>query len=315
MNLADVIILSFNEERHIERAILSVRSFARQVFVVDSFSTDRTVELARGLGAQVVTHEFVNQARQLQWALERLPLAAPWVMRLDADEIVSTELAQEIAAALPSLAPDVSGVNLRRRHIFMGRWVRHGGRYPLVLLRLWRRGQGAVEDRWMDEHMVVTGGRTVTLANDFADENLSDLSAFTEKHNRYATREAIDVLNRRLDLFPRDVALTTHGASRQAYVKRVIKERIYNRLPFTVSAPLLFIWRYIVRLGFLDGRTGLVYHFLQGYWYRFLVGAKVQELEAAVRGMNDKARIREEIERLTGLRLHDPQRSAAGSEG
>lgn len=308
MNPADVIILSFNEERHIERAILSVRTFARRVFVVDSFSTDRTVELARALGAQVVTHEFVNQARQLQWALEQLPLSAPWVMRLDADEIVSAELAQEITGTLPGLPPDVSGVNLRRRHIFMGRWVRHGGRYPLMLLRLWRRGQGAVEDRWMDEHMVVTGGRTVTMTNDFADENLADLSAFTEKHNKYATREAIEVLNQRLDLFPRDAALSAHSASRQAYVKRVVKERIYNRLPFTVSAPMLFLWRYVVRLGFLDGRTGLVYHFLQGYWYRFLVGAKVLELEAAVRGLHDKARIREELERLTGFRLQEPAR-------
>ncbi|MBA4265497.1 MAG: glycosyltransferase family 2 protein, partial [Comamonadaceae bacterium] len=175
--------------------------------------------------------------------------------------------------------------------------------YPLVMLRLWRRGHGRVEDRWMDEHVVVWGGRTVTFNGGFADHNLGDLSYFTDKHNKYATREAIEVLNQRLGLFDRDEALNARSASPQASIKRWVKERLYNRLPFTVSAPLYFLWRYVFQLGFLDGRSGLVYHFLQGYWYRFLVGARLMELERAVAHLGDKSEICDELSRLTGHRL------------
>ncbi len=297
------IILTYNEARHIERAIRSVQAFTDQICVVDSGSTDDTTDIAQRLGAEIHTHAFVNQARQFQWALDTLDIHGEWVLRLDADEIIEPDLAREIVETLPQLPADVVGVNLKRKHIFMDRWVRHGGRYPLVMLRLWRHGHGRVEDRWMDEHVVVRGGRTVTFNGGFADHNLSDLSYFTDKHNKYATREAIEVLNQRLGLFARDDALNARSASSQASFKRWVKERVYNCIPFTVSATLYFLWRYIFQLGFLDGRSGLVYHFLQGYWYRFLVGAKVMELERAVAHIDDKAAICAELSRLTGHRL------------
>jgi glycosyltransferase involved in cell wall biosynthesis len=303
MNDLAVVILTYNEERHIARALQSVSAIASRVFVIDSGSKDGTVAIAQSLGAVVLENRFINYAKQFQWALDNAPITATWVMRLDADEIVEPNLAVEIAEKLPTLPLDVAGVNLDRKHIFMDRWVRHGGRYPLRLLRIWRRGQGRIEDRWMDEHMVVSGGRTVTFKGGFADHNLNDLTFFTEKHNKYATREAIDALNQKLDLFPRDEALNSESASLQASFKRWAKERIYNRIPFTVSATLYFLWRYIFQLGFLDGRSGLVYHFLQGYWYRFLVGAKVMELERAIEGMEDKADICAVLSKLTGHTL------------
>jgi glycosyltransferase involved in cell wall biosynthesis len=297
------IILTYNESIHIERAIRSIQAFTDQICVVDSGSSDGTTDIAQRLGAEVHTHAFVNQARQFQWALDHLTIHGDWVLRLDADEIIEPDLAGEIAERLPKLPSDVVGVNLKRKHIFMDRWVRHGGRYPLVMLRLWRHGKGRIEDRWMDEHMVVWGGRTVTFNGGFADHNLHDLSYFTDKHNKYATREAIEVLNQRLGLFARDDALNAHSASFQASFKRRIKERLYNRMPFTASAALYFLWRYVFQLGFLDGRSGLVYHFLQGGWYRFLVGAKVMELQRAVAHLHDKAAICAELSRLTGHKL------------
>jgi glycosyltransferase involved in cell wall biosynthesis len=298
-----VVILTQDEAIHITRALDSIVGIASQVFVIDSGSSDDTVQLARGRGAQVLYHPFVNQAKQFQWALDNAPITSSWVMRLDADEVIESDLAAEIADKLPRLPADVAGVNLDRKHIFMDRWVRHGGRYPLRLLRIWRRGQGRVEDRWMDEHMVVSGGRTVTFKGGFADYNLNDLSFFTAKHNKYATREAVDVLNHRLGLFPREQVLNAESSSWQAWFKRAAKEKIYNRLPFTVSATLYFLWRYVFQLGFLDGRSGLVYHFLQGYWYRFLVGARLMELERAIAHLNDRQEILAELARLTGLRL------------
>jgi len=171
------------------------------------------------------------------------------------------------------------------------------------MLRIWRNGHGRVEDRWMDEHMVVWGGRTVTFEGGFADHNLNDLTFFTDKHNKYATREAIEILNQRLNIFPRDHAVSIETTSFQVSFKRFIKERIYNHIPFTISSFLYFFWRYVCQMGFLDGRSGLVYHFLQGYWYRFLVGAKVMELERAIADISDKRKIAEELSRLTGHKL------------
>jgi hypothetical protein len=219
-------------------------------------------------------------------------------MRLDADEEVHPDLAAEIESRLPTLGPDVAGVNLKRRHIFLGRWIRHGGRYPLVLLRIWRRGQGRVEDRWMDEHVTVSGGRTVTLEGGFADHNLHNLTFFIDKHNHYATREAIDYLKRKYRL---GADQTAKLASRQAALKRLVKEQVYYRTPFWLAATGYFLYRYVCQLGFLDGRAGLIYHFLQGYWYRFLVGAKIVELEKALEGTGDTDSAKVQVlSRMTG---------------
>jgi glycosyltransferase involved in cell wall biosynthesis len=300
-----VIILTYNEERHISRALTSVAGIAREIFVVDSFSSDRTAELARAQGATVLQNKFINYAKQFKWALDNAPITSPWIMRLDADEVIEAGLAAKIRNELPTLADDVVGVNLKRKHIFLSRWIRHGGRYPLVLLRIWRRGRGRIEDRWMDEHMVVWGGRTVTFEGGFADHNLNDLTFFTDKHNKYATREAIDVVNQRRNLFQRDIDLPARGSSLQAAVKRFLKEKIYNRIPFQIGAPAYFLYRLIFQLGFLDGKEGIIYHGLQGLWYRFLVGAKVAELELAIAHLEDPAAIRAELRRLTGLAI-DP---------
>jgi glycosyltransferase involved in cell wall biosynthesis len=302
MDLA-VIILTYNEERHISRALASVAGIAGEIFVVDGFSSDNTTELARAHGATVLQNRFVNYAKQFQWALDHAPITASWIMRLDADEVIEADLAQRIGDELPGLAGDIVGINLKRKHIFLGRWIRHGGRYPLVLLRIWRRGHGRIEDRWMDEHMILWGGRTVTFEGGFADHNLNDLTFFTDKHNKYATREAIDVINERRHLFHRDVDLVKEQGSRQAAIKRWIKQRLYNRIPYQISAPAYFLFRLIFQLGFLDGKEGLVYHGLQGLWYRFLVGAKVAELEAAIAGIDDASLIRAELRRLTGLAI------------
>jgi glycosyltransferase involved in cell wall biosynthesis len=301
-----VVILAFNKSVHLPRALDHVRGFASEIFVIDSFSTDETVSLAKAGGAQVLQHPFQNYARQFEWALENAPITADWVMRLDADEIIEHDLAEEIRLKLPSMPADVTGINLNRKTIFQGKFIRWGGRYPLMLLRIWRRGKAHIEDRWMDEHMYLTEGRTVTFQGGFADHNLYDLTYFTAKHNSYASREALDALNQRLHLFEPQVALTAESTARQAKIKRFLKESLYNRLPFEISASLFFIYRYIFQLGFLDGRRGLIYHLLQGFWYRFLVGAKLRELEQAVERATSEDELRSEIARLTRQKLTNP---------
>ncbi|HEY1803084.1 MAG TPA: glycosyltransferase family 2 protein [Terracidiphilus sp.] len=298
-----VIILTYNETLHLSRALNCLASFAREIFVVDSFSTDGTVDLARSYGAQVLQHPFQNQAKQFGWALENAPITTDWVMRLDADEIIEGDLAAEIVAKLPGLPLDVTGVNLKRKTVFQGKFIRHGGRYPLTLLRIWRRGKAQIEDRWMDEHMYLTEGRAVTFTGGFADHNLQDLTFFTEKHNKYSSREALDALNKRFHLFEPPHDLTAESTPRQVKTKRFVKESVYNRLPPELAAFAYFFYRYIIRLGFLDGRQGLVYHVLQGFWYRFLSGAKLRELEAAVRNASCDEEIRAEVARLTHQRF------------
>lgn len=302
MTLA-VVILTHNEERHIARALASVSGIASEIFVIDSFSTDRTVELATAHGAAVLQNKFINYAKQFQWGLDNAQITSSWIMRLDADEVIEADLAVRIRDELSRLPDDVVGINLKRKHIFLGRWIRHGGRYPLLLLRIWRRGHGRIENRWMDEHMILWGGRSVTFDGGFTDHNLNDLTFFTDKHNKYATREAIDIINERRGLFARDVQLLNEEGSRQAAIKRWIKEKIYNRIPYQISAPAYFFYRMTFQLGFLDGAPGVVYHGLQGLWYRFLVGAKVNELEAAIAHLDDPALVRAELRRLTGLAI------------
>lgn len=301
--LITVFILTYNERRHIERAIRSLAGLDASVVVIDSFSTDDTVELAKSLGAKVVPRKFLVYAEQFQWALDNVPIETEWVMRLDADEVLSPELVDELRQRLPQLPSNVTGVNLNRRHVFLDRWIRHGGRYPLTLLRVWRNGAGRIEQRLMDEHIVLRHGESVTFESDFSDHNLQDLGFFTDKHNKYATREAIDRLNEELHFLPQDAGVSDGGSNAQAGRKRLVKQMIYNRLPYGLGPLGYFLWRYFAQLGFLDGREGLTYHFLQGFWYRFLVEAKILELRRGVAHLKDPASIRTELARLTGLAL------------
>jgi glycosyltransferase involved in cell wall biosynthesis len=301
------IILTYNEEVHIERAILCVKAFCSDIIVVDSYSTDRTAEIATRLGARVLQNPWTNYAKQFQWGMDHGKIRSQWILRLDADEIIGSDLASEIQQRLPKVGSDVAGVIFQRRHIFMGKWIRHGGRYPLNLLRLWRNGQGRVEDRWMDEHVIVWGGSTVTFKGRFDDAAIRDLTFFTTKHNGYSTREAIDVLGRKYGLFGRKDDLLSMPNSKQATMKRWIKQSIYNRLPFWAGPLSYFIFRYIFQFGFLDGRQGLIYHFLQGFWYRFLVNAKLLELDSAIAGLSNNENRIKELALITGLKLESTE--------
>ena len=273
-----VMILTLNEEKHIGRCIASVRAFAEDVFVVDSYSSDRTAQLAESIGAKVYRNTFVNHAAQINWGLDNLPVTTDWIMRLDADEYVTADLSNEIASSLGTFPEDVAGLYVPRRVYFMGRWIRHGGYYPTKLLRIWRTGRGRCEQRWMDEHIYLTGGRSATLRNDIVDDNHNDLTWWTSKHNSYATREAVELLNARYKFFKQSGISPEYGGS-QAQRKRWLKERVYVHLPVGLRASLYFAIRYIFLGGFLDGYRGFVFHVLQGFWYRFLVDAKIFEIE------------------------------------
>ncbi len=271
------LILTRDEERHIARAIGSVAALGGRVVVVDSGSTDHTVEIARDLGAEVLENPWRNYATQFNWGLDQLPEGTGWVLRLDADEVLSPELVSQINATLPTLEPEVEGVTMGRRMAFLGRTIRHGGLFPIRVVRLFRHGKGRCEDRWMDEHIRVSG-KVVDLPGELLDDNLNSLTWWTAKHNSYASREVVDLLNLEHRFMPHD-SVAGLGTG-QAGVKRWIKERVYARLPGGFRALVYFFYRYVIRLGFLDGREGFAFHVLQGFWYRFLVDAKLAETRA-----------------------------------
>lgn len=268
-----VIILTRDEESNIGKCIESILPVTDLIYIVDSGSRDRTVEMARSLGAEVVHREWTNYADQMNWGLEHFAFSTDWVMRMDADETLTPQLVSALRKFLLSPDPNVSGVYVRRRVYFMGRWIRHGGYYPTWLLRVFRTGLGRCENQWMDEHVVVSEGETIFLKADIIDDNQKDLTFWTDKHNRYATREVLDILSKSGG--GRDGSETSlHG---QARLRRWVKDNVYSRMPLFVRPWLYYFYRYFIRLGFLDGREGLIFHFLQGFWYRFLVDAKVYE--------------------------------------
>lgn len=278
MSLLSVILLTKDEENNLPTTLASLRKLDAEVFVVDSYSTDSTVAIAQQANCKVFEHPFENQAQQLNWALQNLPIQTPWIMRLDADERLTPELVEELKQVLPQTPDDITGYQVKRRVFFMGRWIRHGGYYPTWLLRVWRTSVGTCEQRYMDEHIVLSKGKVANLENDIIDDNQKGLSFWIEKHNLYADREVKDLIN---SMSESNIStdLLKGGQFSQATRRRWVKKNLYGRSPLFLRALLYFITRYIIGLGFLDGVEGLIFHFFQGFWYRFLIDAKIYELK------------------------------------
>lgn len=263
-----VVILTYNEELNIDSCLKSVADFVDEIFVVDSFSTDRTLERVKKYNAKILQHPFENYAKQLNWALDNCQAKGEWILRLDADEYLTEELKDELARILPETPKEVSGFLFRRRVYFLGRWIKHGGYYSTWLLRLFRNGHGRCEDRNMDEHIILSQGLAVPVKGDMVNDDRKSLTWWTAKHNNYSGREAQDVAKRE----SKGTLLTGRPAR-----MRWLKLNFYYRLPLFWRAWFYFCYRYFLRAGFLDGKEGLIFHFLQGFWYRFLVDAKLYE--------------------------------------
>ncbi len=264
-----LIILTRDEEVNIRKCLESVKDWVSEIIVVDSMSTDKTAEIAKGYGARVVEHDFVNQAQQFNWALDTQKIKNEWILRLDADEEVPEELWEEIEKKLPEAPADVSGFYIKRRVYFMGRWIKHGGYYPTWILRLFRNGKGKSEDREMDEHIILLKGRAEKLENDFIDRNNKNLSFWIDKHNKFASREVLEIM--------KAAEHRSAGAPEGPPGERRKAKQRYYELPMFFRALLYFLNRYFLKLGFLDGKEGLIFHVLQGFWYRFLIDAKLYE--------------------------------------
>ena len=264
----DVIILAKNESRHIARCLERLAPLEpRKVFVVDCFSTDDTKALAEARGATVVEHEWPGlYAVQFNWALDNLPLEADWILRLDADEYLYPDTIDEVKALLPTLPKSVSALSLSLSRVFLGKRLRFG-QGKVILTRFFRRGVGRCEERKMDEHIVLSSGETRQLRGQFADDSLMTLDEWTQKHVGYAHREADDL---------RTGAFSAGDINVSAAAKRRLKGR-YARLPLFWRSFAYFLYRYIFLGGFLDGKEGFLWAFLQAWWYRTYVDALIYQ--------------------------------------
>jgi glycosyltransferase involved in cell wall biosynthesis len=275
-----VVVPTYNEERNIEDCLQSVCDWAGEIFVVDSGSSDRTMQIAMKYGAGIVHHPFETHARQWHWALENLPLQYDWVLGLDADQRVTPELAAELHRLFTVervRLTQIDGFYINRRQVFRGKWIRHGGYYPKYLLKLFRRERVRTDPNDLVDHHFYIEGRVANLQHDFIEENKreNDISFWIDKHNRYAALLAGEEFlcrkhGRRRTIKP---SLIGNPDQRTLWCKQ-----LWYRLPLFVRPFLYFLYRYLLRLGFLDGKEGFIFHFLQAFWFRLVVDIKLDEL-------------------------------------
>ena len=267
------IILTRDEEVHIERALSSLKGKVDQVHVIDSMSIDQTITKAESAGAITHQHPWVSYTDQVNWALSVLPHDIDWVLRLDADEYLHPEA--DIKAELLRLTqhdPDLSGVRCLRSMVFMGHQLRFGGMSKKPVLRLFKKDKAKCADRLVDEHMTVDGNIQSSQI-ELIDHCLKGIGFWIEKHNKYARLEA-EEYHRNLD---RQNHPSESAAGSDAVQAQSRKRGLYYSLPSFLRPLAYFTLRYLVLGGFLDGRAGFYYSFLQAYWYRSLVEINIRE--------------------------------------
>lgn len=269
------IILTRNEEVNLGDCLDSIKGFAERAVVVDCGSSDRTVEIAREKGADVFVHDFIYYAQQYNWAIDHTNIATDWILRIDADERLTPALireTEEIISRKEAQSGDLNGVVMEADYIFLGRKIRYG-LHKKRRLMLFKTGIGRIEDRRRDAHSVISHGSVVSARNRFLHYDFKDLGSYIRRYDWYATREMLDYIDFK------------NGASTQINCGEAIarnrrnKFGLYYRAPRFLRAQLWFIYNYIFRFGFLDGKEGYLYHYFECYWYRMLVDAKIYEQE------------------------------------
>lgn len=275
----DIIILTFNEEKNIGDCLQSTAVLKANIYIVDSGSTDTTLAICQRYTQNIFSHPFENYAAQRNWALDNLPLTGTWVLNLDADHRVTPELAAQLNNIFSkSVDSEVNGFLISRRTMFMGKWIKHGGHYPTYHANLFKRGFGHCEEKFYDQHFKVTG-KTQVLKTDIIDVITDSLTSFIARHNHWATLEAQYLVEQQNAPVVDDNGKLVHPRlfGNPMERRRYMKKR-YEAFPLFVRPVIYFTIRYFIKLGFLDGKTGLVFHFLQGFWFRFLIDAKIYEL-------------------------------------
>ena len=274
------IVLTYNEEKKIDACLKSLSNFAEDIFVVDSFSSDRTTEIVRQYTSKIFQHEFEDYGKQRNWALKNLPIKTEWILNLDADHRITHGLTQELENIFSSNEQiKYNGFLIPRKTVFMEKWIKHGGHYPVYHAVLFKRDGGVCEETLYDQHFIVNGELKI-LKNDIEDIVTESISSFISRHKKWALLEATSQIlrekNKNIDGRIKGNLFGNELEKRRYY------KGLYMKLPLFIRPLLYFMYRYFLKAGFLDGIQGLIFHFLQGFWFRFLVDIKIFEIKGKI---------------------------------
>lgn len=272
-----IVILTYNEEKNITKCLESVKSLNAPIYIIDSFSTDATQEIAEKYNVNFITNKFTTHTLQWKFALTQLPIDIDWVLGLDADQTLTNELQVEIKELFSSDKEIIySGFYIRRRNYFLGKWIRFGGYQNRFLLKLFKKNSVYLDDSELMDHHFYVKGKTNRLNYDIVEDNLKeDLEFWKKKHIRYAELQAKEEHDR---LISNSGKLLGNQDDRRLFLKNA-----WNRMPLFVRPVLYFLYRYIFLGGFLDGIVGTKFHYLQAYWYRRTVDENIFKLRTKSR--------------------------------
>jgi glycosyltransferase involved in cell wall biosynthesis len=270
-----VILLTYNEEKNLPQTLESLYRWVDEIFIVDSFSTDRTLAIARQYGAAIYQNPFETHTRQWLFALEKLPVRNEWILGLDADQKITPELKSELLGLFLADSLVYDGYYIKRRMFFLGKWIRHGGYYPRYLLKLFRKDKVFLDSGELMDHHFYVKGTTGQLQHDLIEDNQNEtLQFWLTKHIRYATLQATEEVRKSRKHTNTHANLFGNQDQRRQSLKRT-----WEGLPLFLRPFLYFFYRYFIQLGFLDGKAGLIFHLLQAFWYRFTVDSLMYEMQ------------------------------------
>ena len=272
------IILTFNEELNLDRLLDSISGLEAPTYILDSGSTDGTLKIAADNNATVLYNSFENHPKQWHHALKTFNIQTPWVICLDADQIITPELHRRLLAFKDEDHQNINGIYFNRKNFFKGRWIKYGGYYPFYMLKMIRYGIGYSDLNENMDHRLIAPGETLVWKNGvILEENLKEnnISFWIEKHNRYSDQLAHEEVERIQLLRSQTITPRFRGSP---YERSAWFKRLWYKLPRYTRPALYFSYRMIFQLGILDGRTGVIFHFLQGFWFRLIVDIKIDEI-------------------------------------
>ncbi len=252
------IILTLNEEKHLERSILSINQFIKKIIIVDSFSNDKTLSIAKKYNVKVIQNIFISHSKQLNWALKNISIKTNWILRMDADEIVEKNFFKKFNKI--AKIKKINGIEIIIEHNFLGERIKYGGVYPQKQIRLWKKNHGYFDEKPMDEKIIINKPNIYKSSLKIIDHNLKGLMFWFKKHFKYAEKEAQFYFQ-----------LKNKKYNKKNLDKTLLKKIYYYRYPIFIRPILLFLYRYFIKKGFLDGVVGLKFNILQTLFYRLLV--------------------------------------------
>lgn len=265
-----IIILTYNEDSNLQGCLEAASRISDDITIVDSYSNDKTEEISKKFDTKFVQNKFINQGIQFNWALDNVEIKHEWILRLDADEVLTEQNIDEINKELSSTEYDA--FEFKKRIIWMGKWIKYGGIYPMKVTRLFKKNTARYEER--TEENLIVNGTVKTLKFDLIEDNKkNDIYNFTIKHLQTGAGERDEFL--KIKKSSNNIKASLFGSKPQK--NRWLKLNLYNKSPIFLRGFIYFIYRYFLLFGFLDGIPGLTFHFLQGFWYRFLIDCLIYE--------------------------------------